>query len=281
MTLKTNAYAKVNLTLDVLGKRPDGYHELKMAAQSVSLCDELTIELTKSPAFTGLSNKAYIPGDERNHAVKAARLFRDKTRAWDGGAAITINKRIPACAGLGGGSSDAAAVLNALNAAFDEPLTYGELVELALQIGSDVPFCLRGGTQLMEGRGELLTPLSPLPLCSLLLVKPETQLPTPRVFGWLKPGDLRCHPDLDGFLSALENGDLPGIARRLYNVLETVAARHERGITEAHNDLIAAGALGASMTGTGSVVFGLFADEADAKRAASEVGRKSYLCRGV
>ncbi|MCL2084852.1 MAG: 4-(cytidine 5'-diphospho)-2-C-methyl-D-erythritol kinase [Oscillospiraceae bacterium] len=281
MIIKTKAYAKLNLTLDVLGRRGDGYHNLKMITQTVGLCDHITIELTGEAGFSARCDHPFVPCDERNLAARAMRLFLEQpsARAPERGIAggvVDITKRVPVCSGLGGGSSDAAAVLTALNDAFGRPLDMPALLELAAAIGSDTPFFMLGGARLVQGRGEILTPLPSLPPCALLIVKPPVPLSTADVFGWYSGtrarGDGR-RPDTGGFIDALQKADLTGAARRVFNLLEDVAARRVREISELHARLISAGALGASMTGTGSAVFGVFPDERAASLAAAGFGR--------
>ena len=275
--IKTPAYAKINLTLDIINKRNDGYHNLIMATHTVSLRDDLTIALTPEQGVTVLCDSRYVPADDRNLAVKAVTLLLAHPAARASGlngARIEITKRIPVCAGLGGGSSDAGAALAAVNAVLGRPLDKRGLLAMAEEIGSDVPFCLLGGSQLVEGRGEVLTPLPDLPPCHILIVKPPAPLSTASVFGLYAETrrGARRRPDTKGVAEALQNGDLTGVARRVFNVLEEPASRRVREIAEIHAKLIDAGALGASMSGTGSAVFGVFGDERYARRAAAEFG---------
>ena len=257
MEIREKAYAKINISLDVTGKRPDGYHEMVMPMQTVSLGDELTLRL-EGEGIRASSNLRYVPGDERNLAVRAARRYLEAVGDRAQGVQIELKKSIPVGAGLGGGSADAAAVLRALDRAYDGRLGRERLCELAQEIGSDVVFCLLGGTMLATGRGEQLRELPPLPDCRLLIVKPGFSISTPELFQKLDAAPVRIHPDTEGLLSALENGDLRGLCRRMYNVFEDVDDRRMRTIRQIKGALLDAGALGAVMTGTGSAVFGVF-----------------------
>ena len=259
------AYAKLNLTLDILGRRPDGYHDLRMVMQSVDLADQLAINPAEGAGRMS-TNLSYLPADGRNLAQLAAAAFREA--AGKGGAVdITIEKHIPVCAGMGGGSSDAAAVLRAMNEMTGAGLTPARLAEIGQQVGSDVPYCVLGGTALAEGRGELLTPLAPLPACTVVICKPQFPISTPQLFAQADSKRLTCHPDTDGLLRALEAGDLIGVSRRLYNVFEDVLdSRRRQEVDAIKAALIDCGALGASMSGSGPTVFGLF----DRKEPAQE-----------
>ena len=273
------AYAKLNLSLDVLGKNPDGYHDLRMVMQSVKFGDDLDVRLTEDGSFSMVSGRSYLPCDDRNLSMKAAKLFLAGTGL---GARIHTVKRTPVCAGMGGGSSDAAAVLRALNKLTGGKRSYEELCEMGLKIGSDVPFCIRGGTALAEGRGEILTPLSPLPDCAIVICKPAFAISTPELFGKVDARKSRIRPDTPGILSALENADLPGVARRMYNVFEDVLTRREDEIFTIKSELLSRGAIGAAMTGTGSAVFGLFENENTAQAAydaLSPLYRECFLTR--
>lgn len=272
------ARAKLNLSLDVLGKRPDGYHELRMVMQSSGLCDEVYVELRESGYFMAETNRKYIPSGEKNEAVKAARAFF-AAAGLDRGAYIRIEKRIPVCAGLGGGSADAAAVLRALNALTGANFGAERLREIAAQVGSDVPFCVEGGTALVTGRGEEVQALSPLPGCAVVVCMPHFTCSTPELFERIDSRASACRPDTAGLLAALEAGDLRGVARRMYNVFEDALERRgARAVAEIKGALLDNGALGAVMSGSGSAVFGLFASDEAAARAAC--GAKP-LCRDV
>ena len=279
MEISVRAFAKLNLTLDVTGRAPDGYHDMLMIMQGASLCDELTVRAERGEGnVTVSSGLPYVPSDERNIAAKAARLFIDarELSGWD--INIDVVKRIPVCAGLGGGSSDAAAVLRALNVLFDEKLTAEELREMSRPLGSDVPYCVSFGTMLAEGRGDILTPLAALPECGTVICKPRFSVSTPELFTKLDSRPTCHHPDTSGILAALEAGDLGGICRRMYNVFEDVGDRRMKTVAEIKTKLMDAGALGAVMTGTGSAVFGIYADLGAAERAAGVLGREYKCC---
>jgi len=275
--LKTteHAPAKLNLSLDVLKKNPDGYHAMRMIMQSVQFGDDLEIELTEDGSFSIDPGQPYLPADGRNLALRAAKLFLDGTAY---GASIRTVKRTPVCAGMGGGSSDAAAVLRALNRLTGGAKTERELCGMALELGSDVPFCVMGGTALAEGRGEILTPLPPMPDCAIVICKPAFSISTPALFGRIDRRKSRLHPDTAGLAAALEAGDLTGAARRMYNVFEDVLDRRQSAIEDIKSELLNRGALGAVMTGTGSAVFGVFGDEAAAETAHRELSARYREC---
>ena len=273
-TIYEKAYAKLNISLDVSKPREDGYHDMVMVMQTVTLCDDITIRLLESGPVTASSNQRYIPGDDRNLAVKAAKLYLKKTGREQLGAKIHIQKRIPVGAGMAGGSSDAAAVLRGLNTAFGNELSRNDLMILAGATGSDVAFCLLGGTALAEGRGEILTPLRPFPACFFVICKPEYSVSTPELFQALDKMKIRVHPDTQGLLEAVKTADLKQICRRMYNVFEDVPDRRMKTIAEIKRKLMNAGAQGAIMTGTGSAVFGVFPDENKAVKAAEELGKE-------
>ena len=273
-TIEVKAYAKLNLTLDVLGRREDGYHELRMVMQSVALSDTLRVTTHTGGGLAVSTDKSFLPCDERNLAAAAALRFQEAAGVDLGGAAIGIEKRIPVCAGMAGGSSDAAAVLRALDELAQTNLTAAALAKIGEAVGSAVPYCVHGGTALAEGRGELITPLPPLPSCHIVLCKPYFSSSTPELFRQLDSVRLRRRPDTAGIISALEAGDLEGVARRLYNVFEDVfPSRRAVEITGIKNTLIQHGALGACMSGTGPTVFGLFPEGDCARRAYEDLGQ--------
>ena len=284
-TLTVEAPAKLNLTLDVLGRRADGYHDLNMVMQSVALSDTITLELGTGGPLSVRTNLGFLPNNEKNLAAAAALALQRETGRDAGGLSIAIHKRIPVCAGMGGGSSDAAAVLRALNGALETGLDPLELARLGEQVGSDVPYCVLGGTALAQGRGEVLTPLPSLPRCAVVVCKPSFSISTPELFRQLDSVRLRHHPDTDGMLAALEAGDLGGVARRVYNVFEDVLPPRLRAEVAAIRQLLVGhGALGAGMSGTGPTVFGLFDCAAGAERARRELGetyRDTFLTETV
>jgi len=270
-TIHAKAFAKINLTLDVLGKMSDGYHEMLMVMQSVSLCDDIDIRLTDDGLFSARTNLSFLPEDSRNIAVKAAELFFSRIGDGKTGAELTIQKHIPVCAGLAGGSSDAAAVLLALNKHTGAGMGREELLELAGRLGSDVPFCLTGGTALAEGRGEILTKLPPMPECSVIIAKPSFGVSTAELFGRLRCGDIKCRPDTAGMTEALRSRDFYGIARRCFNIFEEILPREYAEVFEIKNALLDGGAAGVCMSGTGPSVFGLFPNGFNAEAAAEKI----------
>ena len=269
------AHGKLNLSLDVLGRGADGYHDMRMVMQSVRFGDELDIELRQDGLFSIDPGQDYLPSDERNLALRAARLFLDGTGL---GVRIRVTKRIPVCAGMGGGSADAAAVLRALNELTGAGRTADELCRLGLQVGSDVPFCVLEGTALAEGRGEKLTPLPALADCAIVICKPAFAISTPELFGRIDSRKSRLRPDTAGIIAALRAGDLTGVARRTYNVFEDVLDRRQGAIAAIKSALTDMGAAGAAMTGSGSAVFGLFADDGDARRAYEALSARYREC---
>ena len=279
------APAKLNLTLDVLGKRPDGYHEMRMVMQSVSLADRITLADNGGQGLRVRSSLHFLPLGERNLAGKAVLAFYAALGREPRGLDIALDKRVPVCAGMAGGSSDAAAVLRALNELEGSPFPPAELAHVGEAVGSDVPYCVLGGTALAEGRGEVLTPLPPLPRCWAVVCKPDFPISTPELFARIDSQRIRRRPDTAGVLAALETGDLPGVARRMYNVFEDVLPpRRRERVSSIRNALIQLGALGACMTGTGPTVFGLFEEEAPARCAAETLAqdyRETFLTQTV
>lgn len=268
-TLTEPAYAKINLTLDVLGRRTDGYHDLKMVMQSVSLCDQVTMTLGEGAGLTLATNLGFLPVDERNIAVMAARAFARHTGVKLDGLSIRIDKKIPVCAGTAGGSSDGAAVLRGLNRLYGTGLSLEQLAKVGEEVGSDVPYCVQGGTALVQGRGELLTALPPLVPCHIVLCKPGFPVSTPELYHAIDGIKIRCRPDTAGLLGALERQDLRGVSQRMYNVFEqALPAKRQAVIEEIKNTLIQHGALGACMSGSGPTVFGVFSAQQAAENAA-------------
>ena len=283
--LEVRAYAKLNLALDVLGRRADGYHEMRMVMQSVTLSDRIRLETGTGRPLRMTTDLGFLPSNEKNLAAVAALRLCEAAGVSSEGLAIDLWKTIPVCAGLAGGSADAAAVLRGLNRLMRLGLSSAELAEIGARVGSDVPSCVRGGTALAEGRGERLTPLPPLPRCHVVLCKPAFSVSTPDLFERIDGVRLRRRPDTLGLLGALEAGDLAGVARRMYNVFEDALPPRRAGeIGEIRNSLIQYGALGASMSGTGPTVFGLFRDASAARHACSalrETYRETFLAQGL
>lgn len=264
------ANAKINLALDVLNRRPDGYHTVRMIMQSLSLCDTLFMQKTKEPGIIlSARNPEHFPDvtwDERNLIYKAAKLFMD-TCSVKGGVQITIDKQIPSAAGLAGGSSDAAATLKGLNQLFETKLSMEDLQKLGVTLGADVPYCIQLGSALSEGIGEILTPLKPAPALYCTLVKPAAAVSTKYVYENLKLEEAN-HPDIDAALLAIETGNISMLCANLNNILEPVARTLCPEIEEIELKMLEMGAAGACMSGSGPTVFGLFTDGNDAIEAA-------------
>ena len=261
------AYAKINLSLDIISKMSDGYHYVKTVMQSISLGDDITIECDPGEGVSVKTGVRYLPDDERNIATKAAIVFFKHTGISGFHTHIEINKRIPVCAGLGGGSTDGACVLRLLDDLFGTGLGLNRLEMLGGKIGSDIPFCVSGGTKLAEGRGDVLTSLTSIPKCFIVICKPPFSCSTPELFGRVRCDKIRARPDTEGILKALDDSDLEGVARRMYNVFEDVLPRGSRIVTDIKNTMHDCGALGVTMTGSGPAVFGLFDVEVFARQA--------------
>lgn len=265
------AKAKINLTLDVLSKREDGYHEVKMLMQTIELCDLVRIEKNTLESSVS-SNLRYLPSDRRNIAFKALEAFFAHTGIGSR-ASVFLEKRIPVAAGLAGGSADAAAVLKGLNALYETGLSEGELSSLGLSLGADVPYCLMGGTALAEGIGERLTPLDPLPPCYCVVCKPRFSVSTARIYEKIDRASLRSRPDTAGAIEAIRNRDLVGLGLRMYNVMEAVTAADHREIVAIKETLLTHGAIGAVMSGSGPSTYGLFTEKPAAEKACRALGR--------
>jgi len=276
--IRESGWAKLNISLDVTDKRPDGYHDMVMVMQTISLSDSVHIQLNDSGKVRAKTNFSFIPGDERNLAVKAALKFLSAVGDEGQGMTITIEKNIPVGAGMAGGSTDAAAVLRALNRMYDNPLSPEALEELSAAVGSDVPFCVRGGTVLATGRGEKLESLKAFPECLYVVCKPEFSISTPELFRKLDQMSLRCHPDTSGILEAVEKGELEQVCRRMYNVFEDVDDRRLRTVKDIKSLMLDHGALGAMMTGTGSAVFAIFRKGADTKALVEQLRAAYGFC---
>jgi len=278
------AYAKINISLDIISKMDNGYHNLKTVMQTISLCDEVEIECSKGEGITVKTNLPYIPGDEKNIAAKAVSAYFSFTGIKGYKSNISIIKNIPVCAGLGGGSTDGACVIRLLDKMFNTELDERSLEHIGSSIGSDVPFSIRGGTKLAEGRGELLTDLPPIPFCYIVLCKPPFSCSTPELFGRVKCEKIRARPDTEGLIKSLEKSDLGGIARRMYNVFEDVIPRGKQEIAEIKSLLLDNGALGSVMTGSGPSVFGMFDDKSKAEIAngqLKEIYSECYLSETI
>ena len=273
------AYAKLNISLDVVGRRDDGYHDLVMVMQTISLSDEITLALREGPGVEASCNFHYIPTDERNLAVKAAGCFLRYAGKEEQGVSIQVKKNIPVGTGMAGGSADAAAVLRGMNQLFGQPFERKDLEKMAQEIGSDVAFCVAGGTALAHGRGEILQDLIPFPDCTILVCKPEFSISTPELFRKIDQAPVRIRPDTEGLLAALEKQDLRGICMRMYNVFEDIDDRRMRTVKEIKGTMLDHGALGTVMTGTGSAVFGVYSDEKSAQNACDALKKEYRFCR--
>ena len=268
------APAKVNLALDILGTRPDGYHDMKMVMQTISLCDTVSAEETAA-GFELRTDGDFIPAGKKTLEQRAAEAFFEAAGLPMPGLRVTLEKVTPAYAGLGGGSADVAALLRILRDNYAPEMSTEELERIGFTVGSDMPFCVRGGTALAEGRGEVLTDLPPLPDCWFVLCKPDFGIPTPSLFALVDGGELTCRPDIGGMGLALESGDLAGVAARLGNVFEEVLPEEYHEVFTIKNRLMELGALNAAMSGSGPTVFGIFSEQETAKRAA-EVLKETY-----
>ena len=255
------APAKINLALDILGRRPDGYHEMRMVMQAVSLCDTVSLE-EAGEGFVLSARGMELPEGRKTLEQRAAEAFFAAAGLPMPGLRVTLEKVTPAYAGLGGGSADVAALLRMLRERYAPDMPPEKLEEAGSAVGSDVPFCVRGGTALAEGRGEALTDLPPLPDCRFVICKPDFDLPTPRMFARLRFDGERSRPDVDGMAEALRRGDLRAVADRVGNVFEEVLlAEERREIDGVRETLLRHGALAAAMSGSGPAVFGLFAPD--------------------
>ena len=259
-TLYEGAFAKINLTLDVLGKREDGYHDLKSVMQAISIRDDIEIDVGTGKPWKLLCSMEGIPCDERNLAWKAAKVFFDTIKKDPEGLEIRITKRIPMEAGLGGGSADAAAVLRALNRHYGEPLSIFALAELGAQVGSDVPFCVVCGTAMVEGRGEKLRMLPKMPECVFVVCKPDFSVSTPELYKKIDQVAIPKHPDNQAMESALLAGDLGKVAENVYNVFDPVVTADHLELNYIKSIFNSYGAVGFQMTGSGSAVFAIMPD---------------------
>lgn len=254
-TLYEGAFAKLNLTLDVMDKRPDGYHDLRSVMQTVSVRDDIEIDIGTGKPWSLLCDMEGIPTDERNLAWKAAKVYLDTMGKDPNGLEIRIKKRIPVGAGMGGGSADAAAVLRALNRYYGEPLSIGALAELGSLVGSDVPFCVVCGTAMVEGRGERIRKLPDLPDCLFVICKPEFSVSTPELFRMLDQEIIGKRPDNQAMESAILSGDLGRVCEQIYNVFDPVVTKNHLELNYIKSIFNSYGAVGYQMTGAGSAVF--------------------------
>ena len=277
--ISLKALAKINLGLDVVRRREDGYHEVRMIMQTIQLYDRLDIKRTQEPGIQIQTNLSFLPVNENNLIYKAAKLLMDEFSITDG-VSVKLDKRIPVAAGMAGGSTDAAAMLIGVNRLFSVGLTKRQLMERGVQIGADVPYCIMRGTALAEGIGEALSPLPPMVKCPVLIAKPSISVSTKFVYQNLKLDDTTIHPDIDRLIDDIKAKNLHDIAAHMGNVLETVTIPNYPVIDEIKKHMLSNGAVGAMMSGSGPTVFGLFDDEDTAKKAYKAM-RSSHLARQV
>lgn len=259
------AYAKINLGLDVVQKLPNGYHEVRMIMQTIGIYDELTLEKTDGGIYL-TTDSGELPTDENNLIYRAAKLMQQTCQIKEG-VRIHLKKTIPIAAGMAGGSTDAAATMKGMNNLFGLGLSVPELMELSVPIGADVPYCILGGTALAEGIGEKLTPLPAAPACHVLIAKPDISVSTKYVYEHLDSAGIPHHPDIDGMVSAIRAGSLPGVLDRLENVLEAVTIPLHPVIADLKKRMLELGAAGSLMSGSGPTVFGIFTDRKKAADA--------------
>lgn len=272
-SLNYKARAKINLGLDVCRRLENGYHEVKMIMQTIDLYDELVLRKRQEPDIVLLINSVDNLGKlEDNLIYKAVKCMRERYHI-EQGIEVSLKKNIPVAAGMAGGSTDAAGVMLAINEMFALGSSREELMELALPLGADIPFCIMGGTALAEGIGEKLTPLPKPPHADIVVVKPPIMVSTKKVYQSLDLGKMETHPDIDGMVKALADGNLKGITQRMENVMETVTEKEFPIITDIKKMLTGNGALGAMMSGSGPSIFGVFQDTATAADAAEYVRR--------
>lgn len=277
--MRLQAFAKINLGLDVLGKREDGYHEVRMIMQTIRMYDQLDMRKSVEPGIHLTTNKKYIPVDENNLVWRAAKLMMDTCGIMEG-VSIHLHKVIPVAAGMAGGSSDAAATLVGMNRLFHCGLSKEKLMELGVQMGADVPYCVLRGTALAEGIGEKLTVLPPMPDCWILIGKPGISVSTKYVYTTLDLNTDTVHPDIDGMKKALEDGNLYGITERMGNVLQDVTIPAYPEVERIKEQMKTLGAVNAMMSGSGPTVFGIFDNEEKAQEACQKL-RESGSCQQV
>lgn len=275
-SIELKAHAKINLSIDVISRRPDGYHEVRMIMQAIGLHDKVILQETEE-GIDIRCNSSRIPPGSGNIAYKAAKLLQDKCGLAQG-VKIILRKNIPVSAGLAGGSTDAAAVLKGMNRMFSLGLKENDLMVLGKEIGADVPFCIKGGTMLAEGIGEKLTPLAPLPQTPLLLVKPKLHVSTKWVYKNLDLNAITRHPDTETLIGAIRDHRPELLAKGMANVLETVTATKYEVIGELKEALMKLGATVSMMSGSGPTVFGIFPDENSAKEASVKLKSGKWNC---
>ncbi len=274
--LELKAYAKVNLGLDVIRRREDGYHEVKMIMQTVKLYDQLSMEINNTGDINITTNLSYLPVDKKNLVYRAIDMIRENYNIKEG-VTVKLNKHIPVAAGMAGGSTDAAAAFVGMNQLFRLNITQDTLMDYGVQLGADIPYCIMRGTALSEGIGEILTPLPSIPQCWFVIVKPVFSISTKFVYEHLHLDENTAHPDIDGMVAAIKDGNLEGITSRMGNVLEDVAVPHYPLITEIKGKLNSMGALNSLMSGSGSSVFGIFTSKEKADKAARVLQKDSNI----
>lgn len=262
-SIRLKARAKINLGLDVLGKREDGYHEVRMIMQTIGIYDRIILTRIPEDEIRIKINLGFLPVNENNLIYKAIKLMKDEYNL-PGGIEVDLNKFIPVAAGMAGGSTDAASTLFGMNKLFNLKLPMEKLMELGVNIGADVPYCVMRGTALAEGIGEKLTKLSPIPHCHILIAKPPINVSTKMVYEKLDSKEITNHPDIDGIIDAINEGDINKIAARMGNVLEDVTIPLYPVINTIKQDMLEHGAINAMMSGSGPTVFGIFPDEQSA-----------------
>ena len=279
--ISLKALAKINLGLDVVRRREDGYHEVRMVMQTIHLFDRLDISKTKEPGIQIQCNLPFVPTNESNLVYKAAKLLMDEFHITEG-VSVNLQKRIPVAAGMAGGSTDGAAMLYGMNQIFELGLSQQELMERGVKLGADVPYCLMRGTALAEGIGEELTALPPMVKCPVLIAKPAISVSTKFVYENLKLDDETVHPDIDQLIADIKAKDLHAIAGHMGNVLESVTIPEYPIIAQIKEQMMKSGAIHSMMSGSGPTVFGLFEDEETAKKAyddmvASGLAKQIYV----
>ena len=259
-SIRLKARAKINLGLDVLGKREDGYHEVRMVMQTIGIYDRLILTKIPEEEIRITSNLAFLPVNENNLIYKAIKLLKDEYH-FPGGVSVDLNKFIPVAAGMAGGSTDAASTMFGVNRLFGLNLSMGKMMELGVRLGADVPYCVMRGTALAEGIGEKLTRITPVPHMWILIAKPQINVSTRLVYEQLDMGGIQKHPDIDGIIRAIEAQDVVRIAQSMGNVLENVTVPLYPVIETIKQDMLSHGAINAMMSGSGPSVFGIFPDE--------------------
>ena len=278
-SIRLKARAKINLGLDVLGKREDGYHEVRMVMQTIGIYDRLILTKIPEEEIRITSNLAFLPVNENNLIYKAIKLLKDEYH-FPGGVSVDLNKFSPVAAGMAGGSTDAASTMFGVNRLFGLNLSMGKMMELGVRLGADVPYCVMRGTALAEGIGEKLTRITPVPHMWILIAKPQINVSTRLVYEQLDMGGIQKHPDIDGIIRAIEAQDVVRIAQSMGNVLENVTVPLYPVIETIKQDMLSHGAINAMMSGSGPTVFGIFDDRAKMREAA-EVLKQSHLAKTV